>query len=124
MSGFVKSKDQPFLEPMPPGSCLMVYTKQAIADVGSPILAEVKIDGSNLKVHNGRIKYELKFTPPAFGDYILQATLNMGWCTKGDEWLRPGDYTNENAHIFLIMRGMTSSEKDIILDRHAGKMNR
>ena len=46
----------------------------------------------------------------------MQATLNVGWCKSGDEWIRKGDYHNDFAQRFELTRGETDARKDISIE--------
>ena len=59
------------------------------------------------------IMYKLNFRQTRFREYSLQATLNMGWCASGDDWIRVGDYNNDVMHIFSIPFDQTTATKDV-----------
>lgn len=108
-------------DPLPRGSCLIVYVQEDIQcqeiSCENPILGEQKIRDPRMSSRR-TIDYRLQFKPARSGIYIVQTTLNIGWCKTGDDWIRNGDYKNDMAQQFQLRDPAMTARKDFSLKRY------
>ena len=64
----------------------------------------------------GVISYRMPFDGKAGLPYIVMATLNVGWCKQGDEWIRAGDYHTVTSSRFEGMKEGETSTVDVNLE--------
>lgn len=56
------------------------------------------------------------------GRFVIQAVLNDGWCTSGDEWIRSGDYKNAFRTPFELTGDKDSVTVQIELEQYSSGM--
>ena len=98
----------------PNNSCLHMYIKEDIKceDCDIPVLSTYHM--VDPQIIDRRIPYKLVLKKPQHGPFTIQATFNNGWCQGGDdEWIRYGDYKNDEAVVFILEKGQLSQEMDI-----------
>lgn len=71
------------------------------------------------KVEGSVIHYEINMKETSRRSYIIRATLNIGWCKSGDEWIRLGDFTTQTSHTFSPPKSGNDFKVDITLERYA-----
>ena len=107
--------------PLADGSCLNVYIQEEkfCINCTNPILGETKL--LNPIVKDKRISYimEAEISSINSVSYVLQATLNNGWCGNKEEWIRYNDFKNEYSHTVQVLEGMNNVQKDVKVDRYA-----
>ena len=118
-SGKISSSNIPLPNNLPSGSCLVVYVQEELKDGFGPVLSESRIVDPS--VQHGVIDYHLRFKPTSHQKYMLGAILNVGWCGKGDETLRNGDYVHNQLYLISINDGQYSFDKDIVVRKLPGK---
>ena len=92
-------------------------------DCDIPILGETVIKEPKFSYNDS---LSASYVPYSFGfkqgspmrEYIIQATLNMGWCHSGDEWVQKGDYFNDLAHPFTMEDDDTFARRNIFIKKY------
>ena len=66
----------------------------------------------------GVIAYKMPFDGKQDVQYVVLATLNVGWCKKdgGRDWIRPGDYNSVTASSFNGPKQGSSIKVDVNLE--------
>ena len=107
--------------PLANGSCLNVYIQEEkfCRNCTNPILGETKLLDPIVK--DKRISYTMEADISSVDSvsYVLQATLNIGWCGNKEEWIRYNDFNNEYSHTVQVLEGMNNVQKDIKVGRYA-----
>ena len=98
----------------PAGSCMNIkVADDSRADAPSIEIAHkaVPLSGAN----NFGLNYSMSFTKPKAMSYGVDATINMGWCSKkGDsEWIHNGDYLTTTAVHVKVSQIDSEYTKDI-----------
>ena len=107
---------------LPSGSCLYVYVHEDIqcedpSACENPILGDATIRDPQL-TSSRSIQYSVTFKSRSNKQYVVIATLNMGWCKTDSEWIREGDYKNDVYTMFSIQDGETTASKDISITQY------
>ena len=107
--------------PLAKGSCLNVYIQEEklCRSCTNSILGETKLLDPIVK--DKRISYTMEADISSVDSvsYVLQATLNIGWCGNKEEWIRYNDFNNEYSHTVQVLEGMNNVQKDIKVGRYA-----
>ena len=106
--------------PLADGSCLNVYIQEEkfCINCTNPILGKTKLLDPIVK--DKRIWYTIEADISSVSvSYVLQATLNNGWCGNKEEWIRYNDFNNDYSHTVQVLEGMNNVRKDIKVDRYA-----
>ena len=72
----------------------------------------------NLQLEDNVIPYAITLPNIGSGHILISAILNVDWCRDDvksvtEEWIRNGDYHNEETHDFMIPEKTDQFEKDI-----------
>ena len=115
---------------IPRGSCLRIVVRENIA-CDSPLISEggegVGCDAKELASStvfdprfngDGTISYKLKSNGPVVPSANIDATLNVGWCKTGDDWIKNGDYTLKEAHIVDMNENQSSYDKSLKMEKY------
>lgn len=105
----------------PSNSCLTVKA-QEFNLCGGTINCVNPISGkqtfSEPKIEDNVIPYALVLPNVASGHYIISAVFNVGWCKETDppteEWIRNGDYHNEETHDFVIESNDVEKDVEVV----------
>lgn len=101
---------------IPPHSHLIVkFEDSSLQDAASEVLGKTVMDGSTYK-KGSDLTYKIECAKPKkFHDsFSVSATLNMGWTpTKGDPWLRDGDFFTDTMYIIKLKNNVSVYEKDV-----------
>ena len=106
------------------GSCVIITIQEDIQcqrePCENPVLGETTINDPKLNGNNKYVQYKVKFKPGSqpTAQYLVQATLNMGWCKNdgmSDGWIRDGDFHSDISHTFSISPGSNEATKDVAL---------
>lgn len=112
---------------LPSGSCIKMLIQENIQcsdsqeECGNPVYATIQLNDPPIK--NNKIKYNMLMKEAREGSFVISATLNMGWCTSGKEWLRIGDYKNEFIYDFTLSKDQNEVSKDVHVARYDVKPN-
>lgn len=122
-------------ESIPSGSCLRLSLRENIAcdepvtegGVGEggqgcdvSIIGKSKVFDPKLN-EDGNIDYVIKFNSKPVRMLVVDATLNMGWCKTGEDWLKDGDFIMTTDHSIEMKDGQTVYDKNIELEKHTVK---
>ena len=104
---------------LPAGSCLHMSIQENVQCeyCVNPILAETRIVNPSLE--GNRIAYRMTLSDNDEDSYIIQATINVGWCRSENESLKIGDYHNEYSYDFNLASGDTEVDKDLNVVRYS-----
>lgn len=97
---------------LPTGSCVVVYIlkHELCFTCYNPKIDEVILRNPTLTSQN-TLNYELTVPKRTeTGIYTIQATLNVGWCKNGNEWIRKGDYKNKFG-VYLTLNKLQEKVK-------------
>lgn len=112
---------------LPSGSCIKMLIQENIQcsdsqeECDNPVYATIQLNDPPIK--NNKIKYNMLMKEAREGSFVISATLNMGWCTSGKEWLRIGDYKNEFIYDFTLSKDQNEVSKDVHVARYDVKPN-
>lgn len=111
---------------LPPDSCLNVKIQELIVcqsiHCKIPVVSSLKIDRPTIeKGEKPYISYKMYLKKPTAPGYTVGATLNVGWCNTGREWIKNGDYTNNISHEFTLPKDRDYVDLDIILTKYGTK---
>ena len=109
--------------PLKAGSCLNVYVQEEVYCLycENPILSEYKRYMPQVKENRLSYTLEVGIGEIKSGRFVLQATLNNGWCGSDNEWIRYNDFHNEYINSVEVQRGTTSVHRDIFVQRYQSK---
>jgi len=120
---------------IPSGSCLRLSFKENIAcdepvtegeggegslECDVPIIGKSKVFDPKLN-QDGSIDYVIKFNSKPVQELVIDATLNMGWCKTGEEWVKDGDFIMTTDHTVDMKDNLVVYNKDIELEKHTVK---
>lgn len=108
--------------PLPVGSCLNMFVQESIFCLycNNPVLGRARI--SNPTITNRKTPYKIKLKDiKGKNQFLVQATLNVGWCGVGDEWIRYNDFHNEYLHEFSLEKDQNKASRDVDLVRYQSK---
>ena len=103
---------------LPSGSCLWVRVQEDIQceaeDCDIPTLGEQNFEDISLD-DSRAIAYKVNFKAAQSNQYLISATVNMGWCRSenSNNWIRIGDYHNEYSHSFVVPSTGSTAVKDV-----------
>ena len=89
----------------------------SLMDASSVTLAAVKIDVDKIYEKGKPLHYSISFQMPSdIGpDHEVEAVLNVGWTSSGDEWIRRGDYLTDTMHQVELRSNQKNYNRDIKL---------
>ena len=108
-------------------SCLTVQVKEYKECEGitcsSPTLA--KYTYNNINVLHRFIQYAISLPKISSGHFVTTAVVNNGWCYNGysDEWIKNGDYINEEVRHFIVLQHENEIQVDIQLNHFVKPIN-
>ena len=106
---------------LPSGSCLHLSVQEDIQceiNCDIPVLGEVTIRDPKF-TSDRNMEYYLKFKPGYNDQYVIGATLNIGWCKSGNDWIKRGDYKNDGQMMFNVQSGEYKATRDISMLQYA-----
>ena len=106
---------------LPSGSCFNAYVQEAIFCLycENPVLGRTNVN--NPRIENGKIAYEITMKNVKRGRFLVHATLNVGWCGAGDEWIRYNDLHNVFLHEFSLNKTQTHVSQNVAVVRYQSK---
>lgn len=90
---------------LPPDSCLKLDIREEILcdseDCDVPSVSSMTIKEPTLSSGDAPyISYTMSLKNPTNTNYIIEATLNVGWCSNGKEPIRKGDFKHDDSYQF------------------------
>lgn len=101
-------------------SCLTIQIKEYKECTGvgcsSPTIARSTYE--NVQLMNRIIQYDIYLPNTSYGHFIITAVINNGWCFDGkaDEWIKVGDFINDELRHFIVLPHQIDVEVDIQLN--------